>query len=119
MDKCSCYCVKKIKQSCVSQITGMPFWYDVEVSYCNGTKERDECLCGGDETKCDFYLEVRERAKKEPKGNSIKAYELLNKFKENLFATEFVSDEEASMLYHTILFWREHSEAYFDLLENN
>lgn len=62
-DKCDCYRVKKIKQSCISQITGMPFWYDIEVSYCNGTREQDECSCGGDETKCDFYPEVRERAK--------------------------------------------------------
>lgn len=32
--------------------------------YCNGTKERDECSCDGDRTKCDFYPEVREEAKK-------------------------------------------------------
>ena len=32
---------------------------------CNGTKERDECSCGGDITKCDFYPEIREKAKKE------------------------------------------------------
>lgn len=32
---------------------------------CNGTRERDECNCGGDQTKCDFYPEVREKAKKE------------------------------------------------------
>lgn len=63
MNKCDCYRVKKIKQSCISQITGMPFWYDAEVSYCNGTKEREECSCGGDKTKCDFYPEVREKAR--------------------------------------------------------
>lgn len=34
---------------------------------CNGTKERDECSCGGDRTKCDFYPEVREKAKQESK----------------------------------------------------
>lgn len=34
---------------------------------CNGTRERDECSCGGDRTKCDFYPEVREKAKKELK----------------------------------------------------
>ena len=32
---------------------------------CNGTRERDECSCGGDRTKCDFYPDVREKAKKE------------------------------------------------------
>ena len=115
MKKCDCYCEGERFEYNSIIMKGVMNPYN----YCNGTKERDECSCGGDRTKCDFYPEVREKAKKEPKGNSIKAYELLNKFKENLFATEFVSDEEANMLYHTILFWREHSEAYFDLLENN
>lgn len=34
---------------------------------CNGTRERDICSCGGDETKCDFYPEVRKKAKKKTK----------------------------------------------------
>ena len=62
MSKCDCYRVRQIKQSCISQITGMPFWYDTEFSYCVGTKEQDECSCNGDEAKCDFYPEVRARA---------------------------------------------------------
>ena len=49
--------------------------------------------------------------------NTKRAYELLYKFKDNLFAVEFVSDEEAEMLLNTILFWKTHSEAYFDLLD--
>lgn len=32
---------------------------------CWGTRERDECSCGGDRTKCDFYPEVREKALQE------------------------------------------------------
>lgn len=36
-----------------------------------------------------------------------KAYCLLNKFKDNLFACESVSDEEAEMLYHTFISWKE------------
>lgn len=28
-------------------------------SRCNGTKERDECTCGGDQSKCDFYPKKR------------------------------------------------------------
>jgi hypothetical protein len=34
---------------------------------CNGTRERDECSCGGDRTKCNFYPEVREEANKKLK----------------------------------------------------
>lgn len=32
---------------------------------CYGTKERESCRCGGDESKCDFYEHVREKAKRE------------------------------------------------------
>ena len=53
------------------------------------------------------------------KTNTERASELLKELKYNLFTPEFVSDEEAEMLYHTILFWRHHSNAYFNLLENN
>jgi hypothetical protein len=36
-----------------------------------------------------------------------KTLELLNRFKTNLFAVEYVTDEEAEMLYHTFLNWKE------------
>lgn len=32
---------------------------------CTGTRECDECSCGGDQAKCDFYPYVKERAKKD------------------------------------------------------
>ena len=44
-----------------------------------------------------------------------KAFSLSDNYKDNLFASEFVSDEEAEMLYHTILNWKEKSEMYDDL----
>lgn len=31
---------------------------------CWGTKERELCSCNGDQTKCDFYPDVRAKAKK-------------------------------------------------------
>lgn len=40
------------------------------------------------------------------------AVALLDKFKINLFASEFISDEEAEMLYHTILNWKERADWY-------
>ena len=57
MDKCNSYCVEeKFRRN---------DWNDViivKVGKCNGTRERDECSCGGDPTKCDFYPEKRELA---------------------------------------------------------
>ena len=35
-----------------------------EIGVCFGTKERDPCSCGGDESKCDFYPEKRKKAEK-------------------------------------------------------
>lgn len=43
-----------------------------------------------------------------------KASELLKDLKYSLFTPEFVSNEEAEMLYHTILFWRSHSIRFVD-----
>lgn len=36
----------------------------------------------------------------------------LDKFKDNIFASEFTTDEEAEILYHTILNWKEKADMY-------
>ena len=61
MEKCSCW-----EEKC--QIIG---WYDAQtpmlskkpIQRCNGTKEREECTCNGDVTKCNFYPEKRKEKK--------------------------------------------------------
>jgi hypothetical protein len=61
MKKCDCYYTEE-------KIIGWHTPVDPKttiVHKCNGTRERDECSCGGDRTKCDFYPEVREKALKE------------------------------------------------------
>lgn len=62
-NKCDYYHTQTEKQH-TYHITGEPIYYDAEVSVCWGTKERDRCSCGGNRIKCDFYPEVREKAKK-------------------------------------------------------
>lgn len=37
--------------------------YVAKTGRCVGTREVDSCFCGGDESKCDFYPEVREKSK--------------------------------------------------------
>ena len=37
----------------------------VKVAHCWGTKECEECKCGGDRLKCDFYADVRKEAREE------------------------------------------------------
>lgn len=71
-NKCKCYHTQKKLRYTYNQYTGSPIPHDVEVGICWGTKECDECECGGDETKCDFYSEVREKAIREQKeSNSL------------------------------------------------
>lgn len=61
MKKCDCY----------HKAEKIVFWppdeapMTVDTGSCWGTRERDECSCGGNRTKCDFYPEVREKALKE------------------------------------------------------
>lgn len=38
--------------------------YDSEQKKCNGTRERDECSCGGLKARCNFYEHVRTQAPK-------------------------------------------------------
>ena len=35
------------------------------IGFCYGTKECERCYCKGNRLECDFYPEVREKAKKE------------------------------------------------------
>ena len=67
MKTCDCYEVIKTRQYMRTLITGLPIGYDVDVGVCNGTKEREICGCGGNEAKCDFYPEIRKKARKAAK----------------------------------------------------
>lgn len=68
--KCDCYHVEKearyltdFEQGLRFAMTGKRIKKElVEVAHCWGTKECDECSCGGDRSKCDFYPEVRKEA---------------------------------------------------------
>lgn len=56
MDKCDCYS----KKTRILGWLGPDEFLKKEIFVCTGTKEWDECTCGGDSSKCDFYPEVRE-----------------------------------------------------------
>ena len=62
MKKCTSYHKKQERRYTYHPITGQPIGRDVEVGVCFGTKEVDQCSCDGDERRCDFYPEVRQRA---------------------------------------------------------
>lgn len=64
-NKCDCYHTEQKIRYTYSQFTGQPIPYNTQIGVCWGTKECDECDCGGNRMKCDFYPEVRERARSE------------------------------------------------------
>lgn len=43
-------------------LTGNPIRNYVKTGLCNGTKEQDECSCGGNRCNCDFYETARKQA---------------------------------------------------------
>lgn len=67
--KCGCY-HEKIMQVWNPKIYPDAFGYET-VGFCYGTKECDRCSCKGNRLNCDFYPEVREKAKKETKEYKI------------------------------------------------
>ena len=68
-----------------------------------------EFMCGSMQGGicCEHYIKNQtKRIYDDYKCNEKVTLELLDKYKENIFATEFVSDEEATILYNTILYWK-------------
>ena len=59
MNKCECYEEREV-------IDDYSFNFDRRlIGICNGTKERDRCLCSGNPVKCDFYPGIREKARRQ------------------------------------------------------
>lgn len=72
MEKCSSYFTQVKRQYLYDIYSGScTGWENITIGVCHGTKECDECLCGGDRTKCDFYPEVKLKAQKEEIENSL------------------------------------------------
>ena len=59
MEKCGCF---STRERLIYSAFCEP--YCETIGICCGTKECEECSCGGDRTKCNFYPKVREEAKR-------------------------------------------------------
>lgn len=61
MDKqiCECYHTRTERYYRYNEFTGEPIRKEREVGVCYGTRECEQCKCGGDKNKCDFYEEVQ------------------------------------------------------------
>ena len=57
MEKCNCWELTN------KRMYGDGYNYTVPIQICNGTKEREECSCDGNESKCNFYPEKRKEKK--------------------------------------------------------
>ena len=64
MEQCNCY-YQRLYRDYAYDITGTKLAiFDKLVGECWGTKEREQCSCGGDPSKCDFYPEKRQQTEK-------------------------------------------------------
>ena len=52
--------------------------YAGDIGVCIGTKECEACGCGGDQSKCDFYQYLRDRAKQPEPPRTYTAEEVLD-----------------------------------------
>lgn len=69
MNDCSCY---HTRTDIFTGKTGFgAYKKEIKVGECWGTKEREECSCGGDTSKCDFYPEKRGESKQTPANPKI------------------------------------------------
>lgn len=81
MEKCDCWEMASKRE------WGDGFNYTVPIQICNGTREREECFCNGDESRCNFYPEKRKENKSintaemvikaNKDGKTYKAYDML------------------------------------------
>ena len=62
--KCGCYHENIMNVWNPKKYADNGFGYET-VGICYGTKECERCSCKGNRLECDFYPEVREKAKKE------------------------------------------------------
>ena len=49
--------------------------------------------------------------------NNEWSVDTLNKFKDNIFAVEFINDFESELLYNTIMYWKEKADTYDEIVE--
>ena len=87
MNKCDCYHTEIRRRYTYNQFTGAPIGHDIEIGVCWGTKECEQCSCGGDTCKCDFYPEVRNKGRK-----SKKTKEAVMKTRINLDTMKAIND---------------------------
>ena len=62
MCKCDCYHERIKYRYTYDQYSGERIRHEVNTGVCYGTFECEECRCGGDKSKCDFYPKVRAEA---------------------------------------------------------
>lgn len=85
MDKCKCW---EETKRIVGWYRGEPIHKTVQI--CNGTKEREECSCDGNKSKCNFYPENRKESK------SMNTAEMWIKAQEDEMCYEMIMPQSSS-----------------------
>ena len=121
MKKCDCYREGIKAEPRYSQYTGAYVGaVDVKYEYCTGTKELDECSCGGDRTKCDFYPDIKEKAIKEANASLYCNYDgvAIGKIDSNLSKTITIYAETIKLRQKDLDITIDVPNDLFDKIEN-
>lgn len=108
MNKCECYRARTERRYFSDYDKGyaaaqgklLPDYEDICESICLGTKEVDYCNCGGDRSKCDFYENVRQEARRSsttPQQALAEIERLIEKYwgTDPVYYTDSQNEEEA------------------------
>ena len=121
MQKCN-YCEEGVKSyNLYDQHTGKYAGNgSVKYGYCTGTKELDECYCGGDRTKCDFYPDIKEKAIKEANASLYCNYDgvAIGKIDSNLSKTITIYAETIKLRQKDLDITIDVPNDLFDKIEN-
>ena len=61
---CNSYCEEYKNKNTYDKFTGLQDGqYSVLIERCNGTREREECSCGGNRLKCTHLKDIEEKTK--------------------------------------------------------
>lgn len=79
MKRCDYYHMQPTTRYTYHPLTGSPIAHDIKIGVCWGTKECDECNCGGDMEECDFYSHIRKKGRE-----SVRIEDAIKHFKYGL-----------------------------------
>lgn len=98
-DKCKCYHQQEAFRNIYNPLTGGTMRQKTTVGVCWGTREKEECTCGGDKSKCDFYPYPKEEEPKELPKDDSGLQEALNVIEDGMCSSASRNSWQNDLIY--------------------